>query len=145
MASRALELAGLADYVSTLSLGLDSPIWASADGPGELSGGQWQRLMLARAFYGLVHGRQILVLDEPTAQMDVTAEAQFFGNVIRVAPARCVLIVSHRLSTVMKADRIYCLDRGSVVEQGTHSELMALSGVYAKMFIAQSSRFVSEQ
>lgn len=108
-----------------------------ADG-AELSIGQWQKLALARAF---VRDPKLIILDEPTSALDAAAEFEFFENFRAVANARSALIISHRFSTVSLADRIYVLDRGRVVEEGTHQELLALEGHYAQLFRQQASYY----
>lgn len=107
----------------------------------DLSGGQWQRIALARAFYAADHGASVLVLDEPTAQLDVRAEVEFFDRFIEVTEGLTSVIISHRFSTVRRADQIVVIEHGQVVERGSHDELMAQSGRYASMFRLQAQRF----
>jgi len=102
----------------------------------ELSGGQWQKIALARAF--MRTRADILVLDEPTAAMDAQAEAEVFEHFRQLARDRIIILISHRFSTVRMADQIAVLNRGSVVERGTHEELMALNGRYAHLFTLQA-------
>ena len=145
----ALEAAGAADVVAGLSHGRDTVLSGGYAGGRDLSGGQWQRLVLARALMAVIGGADLLVLDEPTAQLDVRAEAEFFerflahGAVERVAQGRLVtsVVISHRFSTVRPADRIIVLSDGAVVEQGTHDELIAAQGRYAELFTLQARRF----
>ena len=145
----ALEAAGAADVVAGLPHGRDTVLSGGYAGGRDLSGGQWQRLVLARALMAVIGGADLLVLDEPTAQLDVRAEAEFFerflahGAVERVAQGRLVtsVVISHRFSTVRPADRIIVLSDGAVVEQGTHDELIAAQGRYAELFTLQARRF----
>jgi ATP-binding cassette subfamily B protein len=106
----------------------------------QLSGGQWQQLAIARL---IARDAPILILDEPTANLDVTAEAELFQRFRSLAVGRTTLLISHRFSTVAMADRILVLDNGQVVEEGSHRELMVRGGRYATMFeLAQ--RFATE-
>lgn len=105
----------------------------------ELSGGQWQKIALARAFMRV--GADLLVLDEPTAAMDAEAEALVFEHVRALASERMVILVSHRFSTVRMADRILVLHGGRVVEAGSHAELLAENGRYAHLFRLQAAGY----
>lgn len=140
-AIRALELAGAADLTGSLPAGLDTPLSALFDGGVDLSGGQWQKVALARAIYGVQHGRRLLVMDEPTAHLDAGQEAEFYDRVVKTLAGTTIVLVSHRLSTVRSADRIVLLDSGRICEEGSHAELMQLGGGYARMFRLQASRF----
>jgi ATP-binding cassette subfamily B protein len=111
-----------------------------ADG-GELSGGEWQRIALARALFALTGGAQVLVLDEPTANLDVRAEAALFGRFIEITGGATTILISHRFSSVRRADQICVLHDGSIAEQGSHEALMRASGHYARMFELQAARF----
>jgi ATP-binding cassette subfamily B protein len=107
----------------------------------DLSGGQWQQLVLARALYTIRAGAQVLVLDEPTAHLDVRTEFDVFQRLSAHKGNASVVLISHRLSTVRQADRIVLLGDGRIVEAGTHDELMAQRGRYAEMFTIQADRF----
>jgi ATP-binding cassette, subfamily B, bacterial len=110
-------------------------------GGTDLSGGQWQRVALARALASVDTGASVLVLDEPTAALDVRAEAELFDNFLEVTRGLTTILVSHRLSSVRHADRIVVLDHGRIIEDGAHEELVAHGGSYAQMFALQAERF----
>jgi ATP-binding cassette subfamily B protein len=109
----------------------------------DLSGGQWQRVALARALYALHSGASVLVLDEPTAALDVRSEQEVFERILEVASGSTVVLISHRLSTVRRADRICVLEQGRIVECGSHDELMSAGGPYATLFNLQAARFLA--
>ncbi len=107
----------------------------------DLSGGQWQRVALARALFAAQSGASILVLDEPTAALDVRAEVDFFDSFLDTTRGLTTVVISHRFSTVRRADNIVVLEAGKVVEEGTHDALIELGGRYEHMFRLQSERF----
>jgi ATP-binding cassette subfamily B protein len=107
----------------------------------DLSGGQWQRVAMARALFALRHGADLLVLDEPTASLDVRAESRFYDEFMDLTQGTTTLLISHRFATVRRADAIVVLADGKVVEQGTHEELLRLGGQYAELFRLQAMRF----
>jgi ATP-binding cassette subfamily B protein len=107
----------------------------------ELSGGQWQRIALTRAAFALHDGARLLMLDEPTANLDVRGEAELYDRFVDLARGATTVLVSHRFSTVRRADRIVVLDRGRIIEDGTHAELMRFDGRYAALFRLQAHRY----
>jgi ABC-type multidrug transport system fused ATPase/permease subunit len=137
--------AGLDEVLARLPHGWDTPLARSRTGGVDLSGGQWQQVVLARALYAVRTGAQLLVLDEPTAHLDVRTEFDVFGRLAAHRGDATVVLISHRLSTVRRADRIVLLDGGRIAEAGTHDELMALGGRYAAMFTIQAERFAEEE
>lgn len=104
----------------------------------DLSGGQWQRLSIARAFF---RSPNVLLLDEPTAAVDAKSEYEIFQNIIKKQQGKSTIIISHRFSTVRKAEQIIVLDRGHITESGTHDELLAQNGTYAEMFKLQAEGY----
>ena len=140
----AARRAGILGTLERLPKGLDTPLARQYEDGAELSGGQWQRVAIARAIFALENGASILVLDEPTAALDVRAEAAFFDRFLDVTRGATSVLISHRFSSVRHADRIAVLEHGRVVEQGTHDELLAEDGRYAGLFKLQAERFVEE-
>src|SRR5437588_718314 len=133
----ALEAAGAADLA-----GLDTVLAKGYEGGTDLSGGQWQRVALARAMCAVQLGASVVLLDEPTAQLDVRGEAEIFDRVLAASRHCTTILISHRFSTVRHADRICVLEHGKVIELGTPDELMARGGRYRTMFDLQAQRFV---
>jgi ATP-binding cassette subfamily B protein len=136
--------AGIADSIEALPDGWDTPLDRQRTGGAELSGGQWQRLAIARALFATAHGARVLVLDEPTAALDVRTEADLYDRFLELTHGVTTLVISHRFSTVRRADTIVVIDQGRVVEQGSHDELVAAGGHYAEMFDLQARRFLDE-
>jgi ABC-type multidrug transport system fused ATPase/permease subunit len=132
----ALDDAGAGDLAD-----LDTPLSRGYPGGTDLSGGQWQRVALARALCAVRMGAGVILLDEPTAQLDVRGEAEIFERILHATRDCTTILVSHRFSTVRHADRICVLEAGRVVELGSHDELMATGGRYCTMFELQASRF----
>jgi ATP-binding cassette, subfamily B, bacterial len=135
----ALDAAG-----ATNLAGLDTILARGYEGGTDLSGGQWQRIALARALGAVTMGVGLVLLDEPTAQLDVRGEAEIFERLLASTRHCTTVLISHRFSTVRHADRICVLETGKVVELGTHDELMALGGRYRTMFDLQAQRFSEE-
>ncbi|WP_214104004.1 ABC transporter ATP-binding protein [Acrocarpospora catenulata] len=140
----AAEGVGLTATLDRLPRGLDTPLARHLTGGADLSGGQWQRVALARALFALRHGSTIVVLDEPTASLDVRAEALFFDDFAGLTQGATTLLISHRFSTVRQADFIVVLEHGKIIEQGSHEELLTLDGRYATLFHLQADRFTDE-
>lgn len=138
----ASHLAGLGGVVNRLKDGYSNLLGPEFSGGTDLSGGEWQRVALARAIY---RPASLLVLDEPTAALDARIERQIFDSLSRDRPKRGLLVISHRFSSVRSADRIYVLDKGQVVEEGSHEQLMDAGGLYAEMFRLQSAAFFPEE
>jgi len=137
-------LVGALDSAGASGLaGFDTVLAKGYAGGTELSGGQWQRIALARAMAAVQLGAGLVLLDEPTAQLDVRGEAEIFERVLAATRSCTTILVSHRFSTVRHADRIAVLEGGRVVELGSHDELMALRGRYWTMFTLQAQRFES--
>jgi ABC-type multidrug transport system fused ATPase/permease subunit len=132
----ALDEAGAADLAD-----LDTVLARGYPNSTDLSGGQWQRVALARALAAIKQGAGLILLDEPTAQLDVRGEAEIFDRILAATRGVTTILISHRFSTVRHADRICVLEHGRVVELGTHAELMALGGRYKTMFELQAQRF----
>ena len=125
--------------------GLDTILARGYEGGTDLSGGQWQRVALARALCAVERGAGVVLLDEPTAQLDVRGEAEIFERILAATRHCTTILISHRFSTVRHADRICVLEHGKVVELGTHDELMARGGRYRTMFDLQAQRFGQDE
>ena len=136
----ALDSAGAASLAE-----LDTVLARGYAGGTDLSGGQWQRVALARALCAVRTGAGVVLLDEPTAQLDVRGEAEIFDRILAETRACTTILISHRFSTVRHADRICVLEQGHVVELGTHDELIALGGRYRTMFDLQAERFTATE
>lgn len=132
----ALEKAGASNLAS-----LDTVLARGYEGGTDLSGGQWQRIALARALCAVQLGAGVVLLDEPTAQLDVRDEAEIFDRLLEATRHCTTILISHRFSTVRHADRIAVVEHGQVIELGTHDELMAKDGRYRIMFDLQAQRF----
>jgi ATP-binding cassette subfamily B protein len=135
---KAAQLSGADAMIQSLPEGYNTLLGKWFQGGEELSGGQWQKIALARAF---LKDAQLVVLDEPTSAMDAHAEAEVFQKFRDLMRDRSALLVTHRLSTVKMADRIYVMDQGKIAESGTHDQLMSLGGIYAHLFETQARNY----
>ena len=131
----------LADAGATSLADLETVLSRAYAGGTDLSGGQWQRIALARALCAVRMGAGVVMLDEPTAQLDVRGEAEIFERILGATRHCTTILISHRFSTVRLADRICVLEHGKVIELGSHDELMARRGRYRTMFDLQAQRF----
>jgi ATP-binding cassette subfamily B protein len=141
LARQAAEAASANRIIDELPLGWDTVLSKAYTGGADLSGGQWQRIALARALYAAKVGGQVLILDEPTASLDVSAEVAMFDQLLSHAAGCTAIVVSHRFSTVRRAGRIVVLADGHVVEDGSHTDLLARGGRYARLYDLQARRF----
>jgi ABC-type multidrug transport system fused ATPase/permease subunit len=137
---RAVEDGGARSVIEQLPQKMDTMLGGWFEDGQELSGGQWQKIALARAF---MRDSEVLVLDEPTAALDAEAEHELFARLQQLAAERTAILISHRFSTVRRADRIAVIEKGRVEELGTHDELLARNGRYAHLFRLQASGYVS--
>ena len=137
----AAERVGALDLIESLPYGWDTVLSRRYKGGTDLSGGQWQRVALARALFAVENGARVLVLDEPTADLDVRSKVELFDRCLDVTRGVTTILISHRFSTVRRADRIVVLDKGRVCEDGTHDSLVAAGRRYATSFRLQADRY----
>jgi ATP-binding cassette subfamily B protein len=135
------EDAGVAAAIGRLAHGWDAVLSSGFENGSDLSGGEWQKVALARALFALRHGARVLILDEPAANLDARAEAQLYERFLALTEGVTTIVISHRFSTVRQASSIAVIRDGQVAEQGSHDELMARDGHYAEMFRLQAARF----
>ena len=138
----ASKQAGSDELISKLPAGYDTALGKWFDAGVNLSGGEWQKVALARAF--MREEARILLLDEPTSALDAQAEYDLFERLRSLTNGRTAVYISHRFSTVRRADRIIFLEHGRLVEEGTHEELMRLNGRYARLFRMQAAAYTGE-
>jgi subfamily B ATP-binding cassette protein HlyB/CyaB len=127
------KISGAHDFISQLPKGYDTEV---GERGSSLSGGQKQRIAIARA---LISNPKILIFDEATSALDYESEKIIRDNLGIITQGRTTIFIAHRLSTIMDCDLIVCFDKGRIVEQGTHDELMAKNGYYKKLYMAQMS------
>jgi len=137
----AARASGATEILRRLPDGLDTVLSRRFPGGVDLSGGEWQRVALARALLATGQGARVLMLDEPTAHLDVQAEVDLFDRFLEVTAGLTTVLISHRFSTVRRADRIVVLESGRVAEDGSHGELIAFGGRYAHLFALQAGRY----
>jgi ATP-binding cassette, subfamily B, bacterial len=138
---RAAEDAGVSAVLASLPRGWETVLSTEYQNGADLSGGEWQKIALARALFAVRRGASVLILDEPAANLDVRAEAKLYDQFTTMTHGITTIVISHRFSTVRQAASIAVISDGRVAEQGSHQELMALGGHYANMFRAQAARF----
>jgi ATP-binding cassette subfamily B protein len=141
--TEAARLGAFLGVEQTLPDGWDTVLSGEYLGGSELSGGQWQRLALSRALYAVRQGANVLVLDEPTAHLDIEAEYELYARFLEMTAGITTILVSHRFATVRLAERIAVVQDGRVTEYGSHDELLAAGGRYAQMFRVQSAPFTA--
>jgi ATP-binding cassette subfamily B protein len=139
--AEAARLSGADHLIDRLPAGWATPLSRQFSDGAELSGGEWQRLALTRALFAVRSGASVLVLDEPTAALDVRGEAEVYERFVELTRGATTIVISHRFSTVRRADRIVVIEHGVVVEDGDHNELIRRGGRYAEMYALQASRF----
>jgi ATP-binding cassette, subfamily B, bacterial len=133
--------AGVAEFVDRFPHGWDTVLSSGFTDGVDLSGGEWQRIALARALFALRHGARLLILDEPAASLDVRAEARLYDTFHELTRGMTTVVISHRFATVRKAERVIVLDGGRVIEDGTHQALLEADQRYAELFRLQAQRF----
>lgn len=134
----AARKSGAADFIEKLPKRYNQLLGRQFEGGVELSQGQWQKLAIARAFY---EAAPVLILDEPTSAIDAEAEYEIFKNLEKFYKNKTLFLVSHRFSTVRNADKIIVLDKGGIVEEGSHEKLLVKDGLYARMFKKQAKGY----
>ncbi len=136
----ALEQSGFAQRLQSFKLGLDTPLTAEFEDDGvNLSGGEAQKIAISRAFY---KDSSLIILDEPSSALDPIAEYQLNQSMLEAAANKTVVFISHRLSTTRLADKIFMLENGRIIEEGSHDELLRLNGKYAEMWRVQAGQYI---
>ncbi len=139
----ALERAGIYDKIEFLSNGVDTSVTREFDKEGAMfSGGEAQKISIARIFAGK---QEIVIMDEPTSALDPIAEQEMYSNMFEACEGKTVIFISHRLSSVTMADRVYLFENGEIIEQGTHSELLAMNGKFADMWHKQADTYADAE
>ena len=139
--ARVCTRAGLDDLLARLPAGADTLVARGYEGGVDLSGGQWQRVALARALAAVERGAKVLVLDEPTANLDIRAEAELFAKFLELTKGLTTILITHRMASVRQVDRVLVIEGGVVVEAGEPGRLLASGGRYADLFRLQAERF----
>lgn len=136
----ALIKVGIYDKITALPNGIDSTVTKEFDDQGViLSGGEAQKISIARIFAG---NHEIVIMDEPTSALDPIAEQEIYRNMFEACAGKTVIFISHRLSSATMADRIYLFEKGEIIEQGTHSQLLSLGRRYADMWHKQADTYM---
>lgn len=139
----ALERSGVYEKIQALPYGMDSNVTREFDSAGAMfSGGEAQKLSIARIFVG---NHEIVIMDEPTSALDPIAEQKMYRNMFEACEGKTVIFISHRLSSATMADRVYMFEKGEIVEQGPHNELLALNGKYADMWHKQADTYADSE
>lgn len=139
----ALTRTGIYDKVEALSNGVDSNVTREFDNEGAMfSGGEAQKISIARIFAG---NQEIVIMDEPTSALDPIAEQEMYRNMFEACEGKTVIFISHRLSSATMADRVYMFENGEIIEQGTHSELLAMNAKYADMWHKQADNYADAE
>lgn len=139
----ALKRAGISGKIESLPSGMDSNVTKEFDSEGTMfSGGEAQKISIARIFAG---NQEIVIMDEPTSALDPIAEQEMYSNMFEACEGKTVIFISHRLSSATMADRVYMFENGRIIEQGTHSELLALNGKYADMWHKQADTYADAE
>ena len=133
--------AGLLAFIEGLPNGWDTVMSSGFTGGVDASGGEWQRIAIARALFGLRHGARLLIMDEPAASLDARAEAQLYDTFHELTAGATTVAISHRFATVRKAERVVVLEHGQIIEDGAHEDLISADGRYAELFRLQAKRF----
>ncbi|MEG3972399.1 ABC transporter ATP-binding protein [Microcoleus sp. T2B6] len=139
--NEAISEAGIREKVNSLSAGLETPLGKQLEDGIDLSGGQWQRIAIARALMRLSTA-EVLIFDEPTAALDPKTEHEIYSIFRQIAAGKTTIVISHRLGLAKIADRIAVMENGKIAEIGTHDELIASNGIYCSMFTRQASSYI---
>lgn len=143
LVTNALRESGAFERIEKLDSGINTTLTREFDENGiNLSVGETQKVSLARVF---ADETPFVILDEPSSALDPIAEHKMFENMLRAAEGRTLILISHRLSSAVNADRIYLMENGSIIEEGSHGELMALGGKYSEMFKLQAENYVGKE